>query len=122
MVAKKVTYKPKKTVKKQTTKKQKGGSCLSYSLLSDVYPKPAEVISEVKSIMNESLEGTKPMTETQAMKTVDVVVDTVKEVAPQVPKVDIKNAVIDSISKNNVQNGGKKLRKTYMKKTKKTTK
>lgn len=103
--------------------KQKGGSCGGYSLISDAFPSQTDVVTEVKSIMDASLKGTEPMTQAEAAKTSEVVVDTVKEVVPGISPGKIQDVVMNSISKNNVQMGGKPLRKrTTRKKTTATKK
>lgn len=107
--------KPKQKTTKKPVRKQRGGNCTRYSNISDVFTKPMNIVTEVKSVVADTVANTAPMTETQAAKTVSTVVDTVKEVAPEVPTNDIQDAVIEAISENNVQQGGKRLRKTYVK-------
>jgi hypothetical protein len=112
--SKKVMKPKKRTVKRR---KQSGGGCSNYALLSDVFPKQIDVVNEVKNIVTDSLEGTKPMSELEAAKTVETVVETVQEVIPEIPSQKIENAVVETISEHNVQNGGKKLRKSKKKRT-----
>lgn len=102
-------------------KYQKGGSC-NYALLSDVFPKQEVVVEEVKNIMDASIKGTVPMTEQQAVETSEVVVDTVQEIVPGISPGKIQEVVQASISENNVQMGGKPLRKTVMARIKKAMK
>lgn len=102
-------------------KYQKGGSC-NYALLSDVFPKQEVVVEEVKNIMDASIKGTVPMTEQQAVETSEVVIDTVQEIVPGISPGKIQEVVQASISANNVQMGGKPLRKTVMARIKKAMK
>lgn len=96
---------------KRYSRKQKGGNCGNYALLSDVFPQHQAVVQEVKDIMDSSLEGTPAMNEAEAAKTTKVVVGTVKEIVPGISPGKIQDVVRSSISKNNVQMGGKRLKR-----------
>lgn len=106
-----------KTVKPK--KQQRGGFCKDYADIKDAFPTDTQILDQVKVIVQESVMGSPPMNEAKAQETADVVIDTVKQVSDTVPSSVIENVVKDAISDNNVQMGGKSLRKKKVVKSKK---